>query len=86
MGTNLLALEAQLADLGPRERVDLGVVLEDEEAHVGHAQVELHALVVFGRVHADAVELDLARDLEHVEVGLGGRLAPVCENSVEIHT
>ena len=66
----LLALEAQLAYLRPRERVDLGVLLKDEYAHVSDAQVELHALVVLGRVHADAVELDLARYVEQVEVGL----------------
>ena len=39
-------LEAQLPDFRPGKRVDLGKVLEDYHAEVGHRQVEGHALVV----------------------------------------
>ena len=42
----LLPLEGELADLGPAEGVDLGEVLEDEHAAVGHGQVQGDALVV----------------------------------------
>jgi len=42
----LLPLEAQLADLGPREAVDLGEVLKDEDAHVGHSQIQRNSVVV----------------------------------------
>lgn len=42
----LFPLEAQLPDLGPRERVDFGKVLKNEDAHVSHGQVEGNSLVV----------------------------------------
>jgi hypothetical protein len=42
----LFPLEAELPDLGPGEGVDLGEVLEDEHAHVGHSKVQAHPLVV----------------------------------------
>jgi len=41
-----LASETQLANLGPRERVDLGLMLEDEDAHVSDGQLQSNALVV----------------------------------------
>ena len=41
-----LASEAQLADLGPRERVDFGVILEDKNSHVSDGQLQRHALVI----------------------------------------
>jgi hypothetical protein len=42
----LFPLEAELPDLGPGEGVDLGEVLEDEDAHARHRQVQDHTLVV----------------------------------------
>ena len=42
----LLPLEAELPDLRPGEGVDLGVVLEDKDAHVGHCQVQGNSLVI----------------------------------------
>jgi hypothetical protein len=42
----LLPLEAELPDLCPGEGVDLGVVLEDQDAHVSHRQVQGNPLVV----------------------------------------
>ena len=71
----LFALEAQLAYLGPRERVYLGEILKDQNAHVRHGQVELHAFVVLGRMHHDAVEFDLARSVQEIEIGVGWHLA-----------
>ncbi len=73
----LLATEAELADLCPGEGVDLGVALKDEDAHVGDGQVELHALVVLGRVHHHAVQLHFARDIQQIQVGVGGSLPAV---------
>ena len=73
----LLATKAELADLCPGEGVDLGVALKDEDAHVGDGQVELHALVVLGRVHHHAVQLHFARDIQQIQVGVGGSLPAV---------
>jgi hypothetical protein len=42
----LLALEAELPDLGPGEGVDLAEVLEDQHAQVSHGQVQGNALVI----------------------------------------
>ena len=44
----LLPLEAEFADLGPGERVDLGAVLEDENPEVSHRKVQGDALMVLG--------------------------------------
>ena len=64
----LFASKAQLSYFGPGERVDLGVALEDEYAHVGHRQIQLHTLVVLRRMHYDAVQLDLARYIKQIQV------------------
>ena len=48
----LLPLEAELADLGPGECVDLGAGLEHEDPQVRHRQGEGHTLVVLQRAHA----------------------------------
>ena len=48
----LLPLEAELPDLRPGEGVDLGVVLEDQDAHVGHCQVQGNSLVILEIVTA----------------------------------
>ena len=45
----LLPLEAEFADLGPGERVDLGAVLEDENPEVGHGKVQGDTLMVLGK-------------------------------------
>ena len=41
-----LPLEAELPYLGPAEGVDPRVVLEDDDAHVRHSQVEWNTLVI----------------------------------------
>jgi len=41
-----LASEAEFADLGPRERVDFRLILEDKNSHVGDGQLQSHALVI----------------------------------------
>lgn len=46
----LASLETQLSDLGPRERVDLGAVLKDEDAEMRDRQRERHALVILKHV------------------------------------
>ena len=48
----LLPLEAEFADLGPGERVDLGAVLEDENPEVCHRQVQGDTLMVLGYCHS----------------------------------
>ena len=42
----LLPLEADFPDLCPREAVDLGHVLEDEDAGVGDGEVQGNAVMV----------------------------------------
>jgi hypothetical protein len=69
-------LERDLPDLGPRERVDLGVILENYDAHVGHRQIQRDILVVLGRVHLDPVQLAPPRRLQQVQIRLGRRLPP----------
>lgn len=49
----LLPLEAELADLGPGECVDLGAGLEHEDPQVRHRQGEGHTLVVLQQAHAE---------------------------------
>ena len=46
LNEELLAFEAQLADLRPRECVDLCQHLEDEDSHVCDGEVQRHSLVV----------------------------------------
>lgn len=41
-----LPFEGELADLGPGECVDLGIVLKHYKSHVGHCQVQRHSFVV----------------------------------------
>lgn len=73
----LFALEAELANLSPRKRVYLGVVLKHQDSHVRHGQVKLYAFVIFGRVHHDTVELNFARNVQQVEVRVCRRLTPL---------
>jgi hypothetical protein len=42
----LLPLEAQLTDLGPRKCVYLNHILKDKNAKVCHGQLEVHSFVV----------------------------------------
>ena len=49
----LLPLEAELADLGPGECVDLGAGLEHEDPQVRHRQGQGHTLVVLQQAHAE---------------------------------
>ena len=42
----LLHLEAQLSDLGPGKGVDLGVVLEDQDAHMDYGKVQGYSFVI----------------------------------------
>jgi hypothetical protein len=51
----LFPLEAELPDLGPGEGVDLGEVLEDEDAHARHRQVQAHTLVVLQFTHREVI-------------------------------
>lgn len=54
----LLALETELSDLGPRESVDLGVVLKHKDARVGHGKVEVHSFMVLkSQNHRETQEL-----------------------------
>ena len=41
-----LPLEAQLPYFGPREDIDLGEVLEDNDAHMGYCQIERDAFMI----------------------------------------
>ena len=42
----LLPFEAELSDLGPRESVDFCAVLEDENTHMRHSQIEWNTFVI----------------------------------------
>ena len=42
----LLPFEAELSDLGPRESVDFCAVLEDENTHMRHGQIEWDTFVI----------------------------------------
>ena len=42
----LLPLEAELPDLRPGEGVDLGVVLEDQDAHMDYGKVQGYSFVI----------------------------------------
>ena len=46
LDNELLALEAQLANFRPRERVDFGEVLKDDKAGVSNGQLQRNAFVV----------------------------------------
>lgn len=55
--------------------------LEHEDAHVGHSQVNLGSLSVRSLVKPDAIHFQLPGDLEHLEIWLSWRLAPVIKDS-----
>ena len=42
----LLPFEAELSDLGPRESVDFCAVLEDENTHMRHGQIEWNTFMI----------------------------------------
>lgn len=48
-------LKRKFPNFRPRERIDLSVLLEDHHPHMRHRQVQRFVLVIFGRVHFDAV-------------------------------
>lgn len=54
--------------------------LEHEDARVGNRQADLGPLPVGSLVKPDAVHLQLAGDVQHLEVGLGRRLAPAVKD------
>lgn len=72
----LFPLETQLSYFRPRERVYFREILKHQYAHVRHGQIELHAFVVLRRMHYDPVELNFARDVQQIEIGVRWRLAP----------
>lgn len=55
----LLPLEAKLSDFRPGERVDLGGVLEDNDAHMSDSQIQRQAFVILQNVG------------QHVKGGIG---------------
>jgi len=73
----LLTPEAELANLGPAERVDFCEVLKHQNAHVRYRQIELDAFVVFGRMHDYTVELNLARYVQKIQVRIGRSLTSI---------
>ena len=48
--------------------------MKDEDAHVSHGEIERHLLVIFGCVHADAVQFDFTCDVKEIEISVGWQL------------
>ena len=73
----LLPLERDLDDLAPAERVDLDLVLKDDQPNGRDSELDVAAVGVLAVVQADPVHLQPLRVLQEVELGLGGALALV---------
>ena len=84
----LLPLERDLDNLAPAERVDLDVVLKDDQSDGGDSQLDVSAVGVLAVVQTDPVHLQPLGVLQEVELGLGGTLALVqlvqlCDSSAK---
>ena len=68
----LLLLEIQFGDLGPKEEADFRLALEDEDAGRGQTQRVLRAVFAQHRVHVHAVHVQSLGLVEEGQFGLSG--------------